>query len=243
MDGLLPMVPHRQWVLVLPKRLRYFVHRNPVLAGEISRILGGALARFYRERSMREDRLRLDKTAAPGLVVVVQRFGERVNRHVHFHVAASDGLFALESKGRLAFHPCPEPTLEDVERLRDVLRRKILRRMAKLKALPEESVAEMLARPHGGFSLDASVRVEALDRRGLERLLRYVLRPAVSLKRLSYLPERSMVRYRPRKGDGDVLEWEAAQFLRRFAEPSRRRANTWCVTREPWARGPSCGLP
>jgi hypothetical protein len=34
----------------------------------------------------------------------------------------------------------------------------------------------------GGFSLDASVRVEADDRLGLERLLRYCARPAFALE-------------------------------------------------------------
>jgi hypothetical protein len=32
----------------------------------------------------------------------------------------------------------------------------------------------------GGFSLDASVRIEATDRAGLERLLRYCARPTQS---------------------------------------------------------------
>ena len=53
----------------------------------------------------------------------------------------------------------------------------------------------MLSWPHGGFSLNAQVRIEAQDRAGLERLLSYCLRPAVSLKRLGYLPEKGLVRY------------------------------------------------
>jgi hypothetical protein len=35
----------------------------------------------------------------------------------------------------------------------------------------------------GGFSVDASVRIEADDRLGLERLLRYCARPAFALER------------------------------------------------------------
>ena len=35
---------------------------------------------------------------------------------------------------------------------------------------------------------------------GLERLLLYVLRPALSLKQLTYKPEQDLVRYRPAKG-------------------------------------------
>ena len=36
----------------------------------------------------------------------------------------------------------------------------------------------------GGFSVDASVRIEADDRPGLERLLRYCARPPFALERL-----------------------------------------------------------
>ena len=39
----------------------------------------------------------------------------------------------------------------------------------------------------GGFSRDASVRIEAPDRAGLERLLRYCARPPLALDRLQQL--------------------------------------------------------
>jgi len=37
----------------------------------------------------------------------------------------------------------------------------------------------------GGFSVDAGVRIEATDRAGLERLLRYCARPPFAMDRLS----------------------------------------------------------
>ncbi|MEK6535981.1 MAG: transposase, partial [Actinomycetota bacterium] len=228
---------------------------NSFSAG-ISRILGHALTRFCRERCMTVERLRpalrdcpflevigmgrADKTAAPSQIVVVQRFGEKVNLHAHFHVIASDGMFAMDDEGRLTFHPSPEPSEEDIIRLREYLRRRILRRMVKLGAVPEESAREMLCRVHGGFSLDGGVRMAADDRKGLERLLRYVLRPAVSLQRLSYDAECGLVRCRMRRGDPAVLEWDAVEFLGRFAELPRRRGSTWCATAEPWVRGQGC---
>ena len=42
----------------------------------------------------------------------------------------------------------------------------------------------MLAYKHSGFSADTSVRIEAHDRAGLERLLRYCARPPFSMERL-----------------------------------------------------------
>lgn len=45
----------------------------------------------------------------------------------------------------------------------------------------------MLSWEHGGgFSLDATVRVEAHDRKGLERLLRYCARPLFASERLRW---------------------------------------------------------
>jgi len=45
----------------------------------------------------------------------------------------------------------------------------------------------------GGFSVDASVRIEADDRAGLERLLRYCARPPFALERLEALDEQRFI--------------------------------------------------
>ncbi len=213
MDELLPRVPYRQWVLTVPKRLRYFVHRNPALSGELSRILAGTLARFYRSRTQ------AGQDSAPGQFHVVQRFGSKVNLHVHVHAIVSDRVFALK-EGAFKFHPASAPTAEEIAELSRRLRRRILKRMLKLKAVPEQSVAEMLARSQGGFSINGEVRVSADDRAALERLLRYLLRPALSVKQLSYRPEKNQVRFWPKKGrpgDPMVFEWKPVEFLARFA--------------------------
>ncbi len=38
-DHVIPQAPVRQWVLSLPKRLRGFLHYDPVVAGKVLRIL------------------------------------------------------------------------------------------------------------------------------------------------------------------------------------------------------------
>ncbi|MBI5882603.1 MAG: transposase, partial [Elusimicrobia bacterium] len=161
---------------------------------------------------------------APAQILVVQRFGGKANLHVHLHAVVSDGVFALREglgvTGKLQFIPAPEPSPAEIADLCERLRRSILRRVVRLGAVPGESAREMLSRSHGGFSLDASVCVAADDRPALERLIRYCLRPAISLKRLTYLPEAGLVRYRPpktRPGEPAVLEWEAVEFLRCFS--------------------------
>lgn len=213
LEELLADVPYRQWVLVVPKRLRYFVHRDKRLPGEISRLLAETLTDFHLRRAA------APKDAAPAQFHVLQRFGSSVNLHLHDHAVVSDGVFRLDN-GVLRFSTAPPPTFEEVAELVERLRRRILKRMLRMRVLPEATVNEMLAWPHGGFSLDGGTYVEAADRAGLERLLLYVLRPALSLKQLVYKPEQDLVTYRPSKGRPDspaVLEWTGAEFVGRMA--------------------------
>jgi hypothetical protein len=57
----------------------------------------------------------------------------------------------------------------------------------------------------GGFSLDASVRIEGDDREGLERLLRYCARPAFALERLREIDPEHLVYESVKPGPGSPL--------------------------------------
>jgi hypothetical protein len=110
-----------------------------------------------------------------------------VNLHVHIHSALSDGSFSFDG-GALKFYPAPPPSVVDIAELLAILRVRIFRRMMKLGAMPLASVQEMMTWPHSGFALDAGTRIVEGDRDGLKRLLLYFLRPALSLKQLTYKP-------------------------------------------------------
>lgn len=56
-----------------------------------------------------------------------------------------------------------------------------------------------------GFSLDASVRIEANDRQGLERLLRYCARPAFAQERLRQLDPEHLVYESKKPGPGGKI--------------------------------------
>jgi hypothetical protein len=136
LEELLAEVPYRQWVLV-PKRLRWFVHRDARLPGEISRLLAAALTDFYRRSAAAPE------DAAPAQFHVLQRFGSSVNLHLHDHAVASDGVFRLNN-GVLRFKSAPPP-FEEVAELVEGLRRRILKRMLRLRVLSAATVGEMLA--------------------------------------------------------------------------------------------------
>lgn len=82
----------RQWVLSVPKHLRYFLQRNGA-------VLNTALCLFLRvvqqrvlARSPRA--AKSDKAVLRiGALAFTHRFGARLNTHVHFHCCVVDGVF------------------------------------------------------------------------------------------------------------------------------------------------------
>jgi hypothetical protein len=58
----------------------------------------------------------------------------------------------------------------------------------------------------GGFSLDASVRIEGWDRQGLERVLRYCARPLFILERIEILENGQIIYHLPKPmPDGNMI--------------------------------------
>jgi len=108
-----------------------------------------------------------------GAVSFLQRFGSTLNLHFHFHSCVMDGVFDREGN----FYPVDYLSKEEIKGVEEAVRRRVTRFFIRKGILEEEEAARMLGWEHGGFSLDASVRIEAQDRAGLERLLRYCARP------------------------------------------------------------------
>ena len=211
-DRLLPQVGYRQYVLTIPKRLRWYINQNAALPGEIRRILAREIELYLRKKTA--------GTAAAQLHFI-QRAGRSLNLHPHVHAVVSEGRFCSEPGllgPKLGFHPATEPTQQDIELMTESLRRKIFRRLRRLNAIPEGMAQEMLAWPNSGFSLHAKVFVRAGDRESLERLLYYCARPGLSLMRLSYLPKVNQVIYRSEsKHQTLALRLGPVEFLRRWA--------------------------
>ncbi len=104
---------------------------------------------------------------------------------LHFHVVVLDSLFSQGDDGALRFHEATGLGSEDVERLAHTIQRRVLRHFVRRGLLDDGVAIDMLTwQAAGGFSLNASVRVEGWDRAGRERLLRYCARPPFALERL-----------------------------------------------------------
>jgi Putative transposase len=91
---------------------------------------------------------------------------------------------AQSSPSTVIFHAASAIDEASVAQVQATLRRRILRAFVGRGLLESFEAKDMLGYKHSGFSVDTSVRIEAADRAGLERLLRYCARPAFSMERL-----------------------------------------------------------
>ena len=102
-DDVLPRVQFRQWVLSVPKRVRWHMNHKPEVVSGLLGIFLRAVETTIRQRSP-------DAPAGSrfGAVVFVHRFGSYLNSHIHYHVLVTDGVFSASEDGKAEFHPALE---------------------------------------------------------------------------------------------------------------------------------------
>jgi len=114
------------------------------------------------------------RSARLGAVAFIHRFGSTLNPHLHFHCVVIDGVFDSAAAGGVVFHAATGLEAAAIADVQAGVRRRLLRVFAHRGLLPSDDAQAMGQWAHGGgFSVDASVRIEAADRAGRERLLRY----------------------------------------------------------------------
>ena len=98
----------------------------------------------------------------------------------HFHCCVIDGVFepavAPDDAPSVSFHAALAHTLDAAAfaGVQTRVRTRVLPTFVKRGLIDQDDATEMRAWAHdGGFSVDGSVRIEGVDRTGLERLLRY----------------------------------------------------------------------
>ena len=131
-----------------------------------------------------------------------------------------DGVFALGEDGQVHFAEAAALTPEDLAAVQQQVRTRVLRWFARAGHLDPADARDMAGWHHGGgFSLDASVRIEGADRAGLERLLRYCARPPFALERLEQLGHDQLVYRLPKpQPDGRTeLRLSPLELLERLA--------------------------
>jgi len=219
----IPRLPVRQWVLSVPKRPRYHLERDPAI---LNAALHGFLGAI--ERALRQASPGASARSRLGGVVFIHRFGALLNPHLHFHCVVVDGVFDADVSGEVTFHEAGRLDTSAITAVQATARRRLLRAAHRRGLLSEDEAQNMAGWAHGGgFSVDADVRIEASDRAGLERLLRYCARPDFALERLREVDAEHLVyeSVKPGPGGSVSLMLTPMELLDRLAAliPTPRR--------------------
>ena len=82
-DHVFPRLAVRQWVLSVPKRLRYFMQRDGAVLNMVLRIFLRVIAQSLQAHS--PGAANVDKAALHiGAVAFIHHFGSSLDEHVHF---------------------------------------------------------------------------------------------------------------------------------------------------------------
>jgi hypothetical protein len=118
-DHVLPEAPYRQYVLSYPFPVRLALARNWGAAASSRRMFLEEVFRFQR-RKARQAGATKPKT---GAISFTQRFGSKLNAHLHHHAVLPDGAFASLDDGAVRFVRIAAPTLEELERILERVKR------------------------------------------------------------------------------------------------------------------------
>jgi hypothetical protein len=141
-DRVLPIAPYRQWVLSLPRQVRFLLARDRELLGQV---VGVFLRKVFawQRRCARAHGIADPHT---GAVTFVQRFGSLLNLNGHAHALVPDGVFANGPDGAVAFHALPPPWDDDIARLLAQIARAIHRLLERrLDDLGDDAPEDLLA--------------------------------------------------------------------------------------------------
>jgi len=128
----------------------------------------------------------------PGIVAVIQTFGDRINFHPHIHVLVTEGGTALDG----AFHHVCR--FQD-KVIQEIFTHEVFSMLLREKLIGLPLVAKILGWRHTGFNVHSQVR--ATDKEETVRVGKYMIRPLLSLKRLFFNETEGKVRYQCSRQD------------------------------------------
>jgi hypothetical protein len=200
-------VPHRQWVLTIPKRLRIFFRFDRSLLGKLCHVAWETILDLYA--------LEVDGTCGtPAMIGAVQTFGDLINFHNHVHAVVCEGVFT--ESGHFV-----HITETWKHRAIEIWQDKVFELLLNEKKIDQETVACMRSWRHSGFSVDNSVRIEANDHAAMQRLVEYIARCPFSLARIISVTNDGKILYRasapscipfPKTGDNELVAGNPRNF-------------------------------
>ena len=135
-----------------------------------------------------------------------QTFGDRINLHPHLHFLITEG--GVDEAG--LFHKVPRM---DDSRLAELFGREVLGFLVGWELLSPEWAERLLSWRHTGFNVHS--RVRARTKTEAERVGKYMIRPLLSLERLSFSEKEGKVCYRYGKDAEEVEQMNYLEFIAR----------------------------
>ena len=195
-ETLLLDVPHRQVVFTIPRMLRIFLKYNRRLLGSLCHCALRSLARYFE--------IMAESDVMPGVIAAVQTFGDRINLHPHLHFLVTEG--GVDQAG--VFHKIPR--IDDL-RLTELFACEVLGFLTQQGLLSPEWSERILSWRYTGFNVHS--RVRAKTKTEAERVGKHMIRPLLSLERLSL--QEGQVGYRYGKEAKEMERMDYLEFIAR----------------------------
>jgi hypothetical protein len=197
-ESLLLDVPHCQVVFTIPKMLRIFFKYKRRLLGELCRAAVQALLKYLQAATGTELR--------PGVVASIQTFGQKINFHAHLHLLVTEG--GKDSEG--IFHHLA--SFQD-NLLAEFFSREVFSFLLREEFISETVVEKISGWHHTGFNVHSKVRAQT--RKEAERVGKYMIRPLLSLERLSLDEREGKVCYLYGESPEEVERMNYLEFIAR----------------------------
>ena len=145
----------------------------------------------------------------PGVVIVIQTFGDRINFHPHIHVLITEGGTAADG----AFHRLCR--FHD-EVIQEIFTHEVFSLLLREKLIGLPLVEKILRWRHTGFNVHSKVRAQT--KQEAERVGKYMIRPLLSLKRLYFDETVGKVRYQYSRHGSQEETMDYLEFISRVKE-------------------------
>ena len=239
-DEVLPPVGYRQWVLTFEGSMAVRLGYDSELLCRVSRCFAHRVSQHVRRAVKRHHGLPSMANLHAGVLSVVQRFRADLGLFVHLHDLVTDGAFAELEDGSVKWYAAPPPTDDDLRRILTALARDLdgltdddldvdegLSACAQLSlsgpsfakpSIAPSPPAEPLVASGFGMRVHAATVVDGRDRRRLERVCRYLLRPPFAQDAIEALPDgRVRVHFKkPTRWGTSFVDLDIDTFLARL---------------------------
>jgi hypothetical protein len=131
-EGVMPWVPTRQWVVSVPIPLRYWTAPSRELTAQVHGIIRTTIAQFYVNQAVKRGAERHKVQA--GSVTFLQRFGGSLNANLHYHLIVLEGVFLDRTDQGLKprFLKGEPPSDADVANVVQKISRRVIRKLRRL---------------------------------------------------------------------------------------------------------------